>query len=189
MDNNQVQIHKLSDVHSKCIGPGTRIWQFCVILERAIIGRNCNINANVLIENDVEIGDNCTLKSGVQIWDGIKLGDNVFIGPNVTFTNDSRPRSKVYPSSFLKTTVSNNVSIGANATILPGLTLGEFAFVGAGSVVTKDIPNRALIFGNPAKICGWVNRDGSKMIEVEENKFLDNEGTYWILNNSQIQKM
>jgi acetyltransferase-like isoleucine patch superfamily enzyme len=188
MENNEVQIHKLADVQSKSIGRGTRIWQFCVILERAIIGENCNINANVLLENDVEIGDNCTLKSGVQIWDGIKLGNNVFIGPNVTFTNDARPRSKVYPSSFLKTIVSDNVSIGANATILPGITLGEFVLVGAGSVVTKDVPNRALVFGNPARICGWVNRDGSKMEEVEQNKFIDNEGNYWLQYNSKIQK-
>lgn len=189
MERDEIQIHKLSDVQSKSIGRGTRIWQFCVILEGAVIGENCNINANVLLENDVEIGDNCTLKSGVQIWDGIKLGNNVFIGPNVTFTNDSRPRSKVYPSSFLKTIVSDNVSIGANATILPGITLGKFVLVGAGSVVTKDVPDRALVIGNPARICGWVNRDGSKMEEVEQNKFIDSEGNYWLQNNSMIQKI
>ena len=189
MDNNEVLIHEFSDVQSKSIGRGTRIWQFCVILERAVIGENCNINANVLLENDVEIGDNCTLKSGTQIWDGIKLGNNVFIGPNVTFTNDSRPRSKAYPLTFLKTIVCDNVSIGANATILPGITIGEFVLVGAGSVVTKDVPDRALVIGNPARICGWVNRDGSKMEEVEQNKFIDNEGNYWLQNNSMIQKI
>lgn len=182
-------IHKFADVQSEKVGVGTKIWQFCVVLKNAVIGEECNINANVFIENDVVIGDNCTLKCGVQIWDGIRLGNNVFVGPNVTFTNDSRPRSKEYPSKFLETQVNNNVSIGANATILPGVILGEFALIGAGAVVTKDVPSRALVIGNPAKIVGWVNTDGSKMKEVGPNKFLDNEGNYWTENKLGIQRM
>lgn len=147
-----IQPHPLSDVHSINIGEGTRIWQFCVILAGAKIGANCNICANVLIENDVIIGDNVTIKSGVQLWDGVRIGDNVFIGPNVTFTNDLFPRSKVYPDHFLQTIVKAGASIGANATILPGLTIGENAMIGAGSVVTKNVPDDAIVVGNPARI-------------------------------------
>jgi len=155
-------IHDLSDVKSLSIGENTNIWQFCVILEGAIIGDNCNINAHVLIESDVVIGDNVTVKSGVQIWNGTTIKDNVFIGPNVTFTNDFRPRSKQYPETFLKTYINKGASIGANSTILGGITIGEYAMIGAGSVVTKDIPNHQLWFGNPATFKGFVCKCGNK---------------------------
>ncbi len=147
-----MKIHPLSDVQSTLIGQGTTVWQFCVILPQARIGSNCNINCQVFIENDVIIGNNVTIKPGVQIWDGITIEDNVFIGPNVTFTNDKRPVSKVYPEEFLRTVVEKGASIGANATILPGLRIGAHAMIGAGSVVTKDIPENAVAYGNPAKI-------------------------------------
>ncbi|MDD5157873.1 acyltransferase [Sulfurimonas sp.] len=155
-------IHKLSDVQSKNIGENTNIWQFCVILENAIIGNNCNINASVFIENDVVIGDNVTIKSGVQVWDGIILEDNVFVGPNVTFTNDFNPRSKQYPNKFLKTTIKKNASIGANSTIIGGITVAEYAMVGAGSVVTKDVGVQELWYGNPATRKGHVCKCGQK---------------------------
>ena len=145
-------IHPLSDVQSQTIGEGTRIWQFSVVLAGAKIGDNCNICAQVFIENDVVIGDNVTIKNGVQLWDGLRIENNVFIGPNVTFTNDLFPRSKVYPVQFLQTIVKSGASIGANATILPGVTIGEGAMVGAGAVVTKDVPAGAVVIGNPAKI-------------------------------------
>jgi acetyltransferase-like isoleucine patch superfamily enzyme len=155
-------IHKLADVQSQNIGENTYIWQFCVVLKNAIIGNNCNINAHVLIENNVRIGDNVTIKPGVQIWDGISLEDNVFIGPNVTFTNDYLPRSKQYPDLFLKTTVKKGASIGANSTIIGGITIGQFAMIGAGSVVTKNINNNELWFGNPATKIGYVCNCGKK---------------------------
>jgi UDP-2-acetamido-3-amino-2,3-dideoxy-glucuronate N-acetyltransferase len=144
-------IHNLSDVQSSNIGVNTKVWQFCVILPNAVIGDNCNICSHCLIENDVVIGDNTTIKSGVQIWDGITLENNVFVGPNVTFTNDKSPRSKTYPENFLKTLVKNNASIGANATILPGVIIGEFAMIGAGSVVTKNVKPYTTVIGNPAR--------------------------------------
>jgi len=144
-------IHELADVQSNDIGEGTRIWQFCVVFKGAKIGSGCNICANVLIESDVQIGDNVTIKSGVQLWDGLRVEDNVFIGPNVTFTNDLHPRSKVYPDSFFQTTVKKGATIGANATILPGVTIFEGAMVGAGSVVTKDVPEGVTVVGNPAR--------------------------------------
>lgn len=154
-------IHKLSDVQTKNIGKNTQIWQFCVILEKAMIGNNCNINCNVFVENDVIIGDNVTIKSGVQVWDGVVIEDNVFIGPNVTFTNDLKPKSKVRPQYFLKTIIKKGASIGANATIIAGNTIGKNVLIGAGSVITKDIPDNTVWFGNPAKQMGIIDEDGN----------------------------
>ncbi|WAU76018.1 WxcM-like domain-containing protein [Acinetobacter sp. TR3] len=155
---NRPFIHPLSDVHSTHIGQNTRVWQYSVILKNAVIGAGCNICAHTLIENDVQIGDNVTIKSGVYIWDGITLEDNVFIGPCVTFTNDKKPRSKQYPESFAKTIVEQGASIGANATILPGVRIGANALIGAGAVVTKDVPENAIMVGNPAKLKGYIEQ-------------------------------
>ncbi|MBG5985865.1 N-acetyltransferase [Proteus vulgaris] len=149
-------IHKLSDVKSNNIGLNTKIWQYCIIFEGAMIGENCNICAHTLIENDVVIGNNVTIKSGVYIWDGMRIEDNVFIGPSVTFTNDIFPRSKQYPEKFLNTIIKKGASIGANATILAGITLGENCMIGAGSVITKDIPANAVVIGNPARIIRFI---------------------------------
>lgn len=145
-------IHNLSDVQSEDIGEGTKIWQFVVVMKGAKIGKNCNICASSLIENDVVIGDDVTVKSGVYIWNGITIENNVFIGPCVTFTNDKFPRSKVYTEDYPKTLIRKNASIGANATILPGITIGENSMIGAGSVVTCDVPANVIVVGNPAKI-------------------------------------
>lgn len=155
-----VKIHPLSDVQSENIGENTFIWQYCVILKNAVIGKNCNINCQVLIENDVVVGDNVTIKPGVQIWDGVTLEDNVFIGPNVTFTNDLIPRSKQYPEVFSKTIIKKGASIGANSTIIAGNTVGENALIGAGSVITKDVPANTVWFGNPATYRGIIDDKG-----------------------------
>ena len=174
-------IHKTSDVQTDNIGHNTDIWQFCVILKGAKIGTECNINSLVFIENDVTIGDRVTVKSGVQLWDGIQVGNDVFIGPNATFTNDFRPRSKQYPVTFSETIIKNHATIGANSTILPGLVIGEYAMVGAGTVVTKNVPDRALVVGNPARLISWLNKDGSKMdfIDSTKQKWKDNENQIW----------
>jgi len=142
-------IHPLSDCKAN-IPASTNIWQFCIIFQEAKIGDNCNICANVLIENDVSVGNNVTVKSGVQLWDGITVEDDVFIGPNATFTNDLFPRSKNPAWKLSKTVIKKGASIGANATILCGITIGEKAMIGAGSVVTKDVPDGELWVGNPA---------------------------------------
>lgn len=155
------KIHPLADVQTQNIGDNTSVWQFCVVLKGAVIGDHCNINCQVLIENDVKIGDNVTIKPGVQIWDGVTLEDNVFIGPNVTFTNDLVPRSKQYPEAFAKTLVKKGASIGANATIVAGNTIGEYALIGAGSVVTKEVPANTVWFGNPAKQRGTIDEKGN----------------------------
>lgn len=158
-------IHPLADVKSKNIGENTKIWQFVVVLTEAKIGSNCNICSHCFIENDVEIGDNVTIKNGVQIWDGVKIENKVFIGPNVTFTNDVTPRSKIYPAEFAKTIVKEGASIGANSTILPNLTIGRYALIGAGSVVTKNVGDFELWFGNPAKFQGYVCYCGNRLDE------------------------
>jgi acetyltransferase-like isoleucine patch superfamily enzyme/dTDP-4-dehydrorhamnose 3,5-epimerase-like enzyme len=150
-------IHPLADARSQRIGGATRIWQYVVVLEGAEIGSDCNICSHCFVENDVKVGDRVTIKSGVQLWDGVRLQDDVFIGPNVTFTNDRFPRSKNYSPEFLKTVVEAGASIGAGAVILPGLRIGRNAMVGAGAVVTRSVPPNAIVAGNPAKITGYVD--------------------------------
>jgi acetyltransferase-like isoleucine patch superfamily enzyme/dTDP-4-dehydrorhamnose 3,5-epimerase-like enzyme len=150
-------VHTSSFVLSKHVGKKTNIWAFCNILADAVIGAECNICDHVFIENDVVMGDRVTIKCGVQLWDGLRVEDDVFIGPNVTFSNDKFPRSKQYLNTPLQTIVRHNASIGSNATILPGIVIGEYAMVGAGSVVTNSVPAYAIVVGNPARITGYVN--------------------------------
>lgn len=154
--------HSLTDVQSPHIGEGTRIWQFCVVLPGAQIGRDCNICSHVFVENDVVIGDRVTVKCGVQLWDGLRVADDVFIGPNVTFTNDVFPRSQQHPERYAVTTIHQGASIGANATILPGVAIGRNAMVAAGAVVTRDVPPYAIVKGNPARISGYVQEKALK---------------------------
>jgi len=150
-------IHPLSDVQSPSIGAGTKVWQFAVILPGAVIGNDCNICAHTFIENEVVLGHRVTVKSGVYLWDGLTIEDDVFIGPCVAFSNDKYPRSKVYPDAFAQTLVKRGASIGANATVLPGIVLGENCMVGAGAVVTRDVPDNAVVAGNPARIVRYID--------------------------------
>ena len=154
-------IHTLADVQTTVIGPGTRIWQFVVVLAGAKIGQDCNICAQVLIENDVVIGNRVTVKSGVQLWDGLRVGDDVFIGPNVTFTNDKYPKSGNVNFKLVGTRIEAGASIGGGATLLPGVLIGAGATVGAGAVVTKDVSPGATVVGNPARV---INQTSSKEI-------------------------
>jgi len=174
-------VHNLADVRSKKIGNHTRIWQFVVILDNAVIGESCNICAHSLIENDVIIGNNVTIKSGVFIWDGVTIEDNVQLGPNVTFTNDKYPRAK---KSFelKRIIIKENASIGAGAVLLGGIVIGESAMVGAGSVVTKDIPPYTLWVGNPAKHTGYVTRTG-KILSLD---LKDKEGNQYSYINGEL---
>ena len=144
-------IHPTAEVKTANIGLNTDVWQYSVILEGAVLGNNCNINCYVFIENDVKIGNYVTVKPGVYLWDGLTIEDRVFIGPNVTFTNDKYPRSKNYPDSFQNIHIKEGASIGASSTILGGLTIGKYSMVGAGSLITKDIPDGELWVGAPAK--------------------------------------
>jgi UDP-2-acetamido-3-amino-2,3-dideoxy-glucuronate N-acetyltransferase len=174
-----ISIHHSAICESQSIGGGTRIWAFTHILPGARIGADCNICDFVFVENDVQIGNRVTIKSGVQLWDGVRIEDDVFIGPNVSFTNDKFPRSRQWLDANLVTTVMRGASIGAGSTILPGITIGERAMIGAGSVVTKSVPPFAIVFGNPAKINGYVQSrdiDGTKGILPTESN--DNEETF-----------
>lgn len=126
------------------------MWQFCVVLDGATIGIDCNLNAHTLVEGGAVLGDRVTLKSGVHVWDGVVLEDDVFCGPNAAFTNDMVPRSRVR-APVLSTRVCRGASIGAGAIILPGLVIGEKAMVGAGAVVTRDVPAGEVWLGNPAR--------------------------------------
>jgi acetyltransferase-like isoleucine patch superfamily enzyme len=152
-------IHQLSDVQSNNIGEDTFVWQFTIVLKGAIIGKRCNINCNVFIENDVCIGNDVTIKPGVQIWDGITIGNKVMIGPNVTFTNDKIPISKNKEYKNEKTIINENVSIGANSTILGGIEIGTKCLIGAGSVLTKSTQPYTIWYGNPAIHKGYITED------------------------------
>lgn len=149
--NNSIFIHSLADVQTSDIGAETKIWQFNVILAGARIGRNCNIAAHCFIEGGAVIGDNVTLKCGVYLWDGITLESDVFVGPGALFTNDMYPRSKVYPKSFLRTTVCTGASIGAGAILTPGITIGHHAMIAAGAIVKSDVAPFSLVKGTPAR--------------------------------------
>ncbi len=159
-------IHPTAEVQTSKIGEGTSIWQYCVVLKDAVIGKNCNLNFNVFVENDVYIGDNVTIKSGVQLWDGLRIENDVFISPNVAFTNDISPRSKHYPDHFLVTTVKEGASIGANSTIIGGITIGKYAMIGAGSLVTKNVPDYNLWYGHPATFKANICRCGNKLNDL-----------------------
>jgi UDP-2-acetamido-3-amino-2,3-dideoxy-glucuronate N-acetyltransferase len=157
-------VHAQGICESPHIGEGTRIWAFAHVLPGARIGRDCNICDFVFIENDVIVGDRVTVKAGVQLWDGLRVEDDVFIGPNATFTNDHFPRSKQHKTP-LRTRICHGASLSANCSVLPGLVIGRDAMIGAGAVVTHDVPARAIVSGNPARIMGYV--DATKLPKPE----------------------
>tara|TARA_R110000772_G_scaffold101016_3_gene201474 strand:- start:79 stop:624 length:546 start_codon:yes stop_codon:yes gene_type:complete len=173
LTNSNIKIHPLADVQSSQIGEDTTFWQFCVILAGAKVGANCNINALTVIENDVIIGDNVTVKSGVQVWDGLHIDNNVFIRPNVTFTNDFTPRCKQSPTQLLKTVMDDNASIGANSTPIGELWVGAYAVIVAGGVVTKNVPEYSLVYGNPAQVRGCVGVYGCQLNRTTVNDVYD----------------
>ena len=154
---SNVHVHPQALCETLAVGENTRIWAFAHVLPGAKIGKDCNICDHVFIENDVVVGDRVTIKCGVQLWDGLRVADDVFIGPNVTFSNDKYPKSKQYQPKVEETYVGRGASIGGGASILPGLRIGSRAMVGAGAVVTHDVPARAVVSGNPARIVGYVD--------------------------------
>jgi len=155
--------HPTALVESEHIGPGTRIWAFVHVLKGAVIGSNCNIGDHCYIEGGVKIGDKVVIKNGVSLWSGVTIEDRAFIGPNAAFTNDPVPRAKLYRDECEKTLVREGASIGANATLLCPVTIGPYALVGAGAVVTQDVPDFGLVYGNPGRLVGFVCRCGQRL--------------------------
>ena len=145
------------------VGKRTRIWAFAHVLTGVTIGEDCNVCDHTFIEGRVRIGNRVTIKCGVSLWDGVVVEDDVFIGPNVVFTNDKHPRSRKRLSEYPETVLKQGCSLGANATILPGLTIGRWAMIGAGAVVTRSVPDFALVTGTPARRVGWVCQCGEKL--------------------------
>lgn len=182
---NDVYIHPQAIVESNNIGARTRIWAFAHILKGAKIGSNVNIGDHCFMENDVIIGNNVVIKNGISIWDGIIIEDGAFLGPNVVLTNELFPRSG-FPKGLEKTLIKRGATVGANATILTGITLGEYCTIGAGSVVTKDVPSCALMYGNPAIQKGWVCICGLKLIFNRNRKANCSCGRKFILKKRQI---
>jgi len=158
-------IHPNALVETTDIGEGTRVWAFAHVMKGAVVGKHCNICDHAFVESNVTIGDGVTIKNGVAVWDGVTLGDHVFVGPNAVFTNDLNPRAEVKKTreQFVLTDVREGASIGANTTIVCGVTIGRYAFIGAGTVVIRDVPDYALVVGNPARQIGFMCQCGERL--------------------------
>jgi UDP-2-acetamido-3-amino-2,3-dideoxy-glucuronate N-acetyltransferase len=165
MENKNYFVHESSYVDDPCsIGPGTKIWHFSHVMKNSTIGAGCNIGQNVVISPDVTIGNNVKIQNNVSVYTGCVLEDDVFCGPSMVFTNVLLPRAHVSRrAEFLPTLVRRGASIGANATIVCGHTIGAYAMIGAGAVVTRDVPDFALMIGAPARRIGWVSRSGERL--------------------------
>lgn len=157
--------HPTAVIDEGCeIGEGTKIWHFSHIMTNCKIGKNCNLGQNVVVSPDVILGNNVKVQNNVSIYTGVICEDDVFLGPSMVFTNVVNPRSAVNRrGQYEKTIVKTGVSIGANATIVCGNDIGKFAFIGAGAVVTKNVPDYALVVGNPARQTGWMSEYGHKL--------------------------
>jgi UDP-2-acetamido-3-amino-2,3-dideoxy-glucuronate N-acetyltransferase len=152
------------------IGAGTKIWHFCHIMSRSRIGERCNIGQNVVVSPDVTIGNNVKIQNNVSLYTGVIVEDDAFLGPSMVFTNVINPRSHVSRKNEYQTTlVRKGASIGANATVVCGVTLGCYSFVGAGSVVTRDVPDYALVYGSPARVRGWMCQCGEQLTFAEQD--------------------
>jgi UDP-2-acetamido-3-amino-2,3-dideoxy-glucuronate N-acetyltransferase len=158
-------VHESSYIDEPCeIGEGTKIWHFSHVMSGSRIGGRCNIGQNVVISPQVTIGDNVKIQNNVSVYTGVVLEDDVFCGPSMVFTNVTNPRSHVSrKDEYRPTLVKQGASIGANATVVCGNTIGRYAFIGAGAVVTNDIPDYAMVVGNPSRIVGWMCQCGLKL--------------------------
>ncbi|MBA2390656.1 MAG: N-acetyltransferase [Geodermatophilaceae bacterium] len=161
-------VHPAGLCESSTVGAGTRIWAFAHVLDGAVIGVDCNVCDGVFVEGGAVIGDRVTLKNGVLVFDLVTIEDEVFLGPNMLFTNDLRPRASIRRGreDLLPTLVRRGSTIGAGATIVCGTTIGEHAFVAAGAVVTRDVPGQAFVAGNPARQKGWVCHCGTRLRDL-----------------------
>lgn len=195
MENqNKYYVHESSFIDEPCeIGEGTKIWHFSHIQKNAKIGKNCTIGQNVSVANNVKIGDFCKIQNNVSIYEGVTLEDYVFCGPSMVFTNILDPKCK-YPQVgaqyYIRTLVKEGASLGANATIVCGHTIGRHSMIGAGTVVTKDVPDFALIVGNPGKVIGWVSEAGNKL-KFDENgiAYCDKSKIKYKYDNGKVKEL
>ena len=165
-------VHESSYIDANVmVGDDTKIWHFCHIQSGAVIGERCSLGQNVNVSNNVKIGNGCKIQNNVSIYEGVELEDNVFCGPSCVFTNDLTPRA-AFPKgheNYKKTIIKEGASIGANATVVCGHTVGKYAMVAAGAVVTKDVPDYALVAGVPARVIGFVDEKGNIIEKVKDN--------------------
>ena len=173
------------------IGEGTKIWHFSHIMENCTIGKSCNLGQNVVVSPKVILGNNVKVQNNVSIYSGVICEDDVFLGPSMVFTNIINPRSAVIRrDKYIETLVKKGASIGANATIICGNTIGSYSLIGAGSVITKDVPDYALIIGNPGKQIGWVSQYGHRLEFNEDLKATCPEsGELYELKNDKVKRI
>jgi UDP-2-acetamido-3-amino-2,3-dideoxy-glucuronate N-acetyltransferase len=192
MEDKKYYAHETAVIDSGCkIGEGTKIWHFSHIMSNCIIGKNCNIGQNVVVSPEVILGENVKVQNNVSIYTGVICEDDVFLGPSMVFTNVTNPRSAVNRRGQYETTiVKKGASIGANSTIVCGNNIGKFAFIGAGAVVTKEVPDYALVVGNPAKQIGWMSEFGHRL-DFDENNIATcpESGEKFKLDNNTVKKI
>ena len=192
MDTKHYFVHESSYVDEPCqIGKGTKIWHFSHVMKKSVIGENCNIGQNVVVSPDVQLGNNVKIQNNVSIYTGVVCEDDVFLGPSMVFTNVINPRSGVIrKDEYMKTVVKKGASIGANATIVCGNNIGKYAFIGAGAVVTKEVPDYALMVGNPSKNIGWMSEFGERLnFDSTGIAICDNTGLKYKLINNLVHKI
>jgi UDP-2-acetamido-3-amino-2,3-dideoxy-glucuronate N-acetyltransferase len=192
MDSKKYFVHESSYVDAPCqIGKGTKIWHFSHIMKNSVIGENCNIGQNVVVSTDVQLGNNVKIQNNVSVYTGVICEDDVFLGPSMVFTNVINPRSGVIrKEEYMKTIVKKGASIGANATIVCGNNIGKYACIGAGSVVTKEVPDYALMVGNPSKNIGWMSEFGERLnFDSTGIAICDNTGLKYKLINNLVHKI
>jgi UDP-2-acetamido-3-amino-2,3-dideoxy-glucuronate N-acetyltransferase len=192
METKKYFVHESSYVDEPCqIGKGTKIWHFSHIMKNSVIGENCNIGQNVVVSPDVQLGNNVKIQNNVSLYTGVVCEDDVFLGPSMVFTNVINPRSGIIrKEEYMKTVVKKGASVGANVTIVCGNDIGKYAFIGAGAVVTKEVPDYALMVGNPSKNIGWMSEFGERLnFDSSGIAICDNTGLKYKLSNNLVHKI
>lgn len=192
MSEKKYYAHPSAIIDEGCsIGEGTKVWHFSHIMPNCIIGEQCNIGQNVVISPEVVLGKNVKVQNNVSIYTGVQCEDDVFLGPSMVFTNVTNPRSAINrKNQYAKTIVKKGATIGANATIVCGHDIGRYAFIGAGAVVTKTVPDYALVIGNPARQTGWMSEYGHKLTFDKDGLALCPESNeQYKLQNGSVSKL
>ena len=187
----QYFVHESAKVEDGAVvGEGSNIWHFSHVMPKVLIGIKCNVGQNVFIANDVQIGNNVKIQNNVSLYTGVTCEDDVFLGPSMVFTNVINPRSGVNrKDEYLKTTVKKGASIGANATIVCGNDIGRYAFIAAGAIITKEVPDYALIIGAPGKIVGWMSEYGDRLYFNQDGAAICSaSGESYSLKNNKVRK-